>query len=238
MATEKPKTPLENFSATLRSKNIARPYLFYVEITLPPALLTSGKASEDDVRALNLFCHGAQTPFTQMMTNDNYFEAGIKRKYIHDYDYQDLMLQFYVDQSYLVQKFFEKWSELIVNSRRNFSYPDDYTAETVKLHLIDLEGNSNFSYTYKRVVPKVINSISLDYGTTGIMSLPVSFVFETIETSISTAKLDFETSTQIDKIQSTYTNPEVFQGLQSNLNKQSIISGLGGDFGGGAEGSW
>lgn len=231
--------PLNKFSASLRATNISRPYLFYVEITLPPGLATTGSVSMTDVETLNLFCHGAQTPFTQMMTNDNYFEAGIKRKYIHDYDYQDLMLQFYVDQSYLVQKFFEKWKELIVNSRRNFSYPDDYTSETVKLHMIDLEGNSNFVYTYKRVVPKVINSISLDYGSNGIMSLPVSFVFETIETSIDTPKTDLSASTQIDKIQSAYTNPEVFQGLQSDLNKQSIISGLGGDFGGGgAEGSW
>lgn len=225
-------TPLGNFSASIRATNISRPYLFYVEFTLPPGLLTTGKISETDVRTISLFCHGAQTPFTQMMTNDNYFEAGIKRKYIHDYDYQDLMLQFYVDQSYLVQKFFEKWKELIISSRRNFAYPDDYTAEMFKLHLIDLSGTSNFVYTFKRVVPKMINSISLDYGSNGIMSLPVSFVFETIETSVDTAKTDISVSTQIEKIQSTYMNPEVFQGLQSNLNKQSIISGLGGDFGG------
>jgi hypothetical protein len=222
--------PLNKFSASIRATNIARPYLFYVELTLPPGLLNSGKVSAPDVDTINLFCHGAQTPFTQMMTNDNYFEAGIKRKFIHDYDYQDLMLQFYVDQTYLVQKFFEKWKELIVNSRRNFSYPDDYTAESFKLNMIDLEGNSNFSYTYKRVVPKVINSIMLDYSSTGIMSLPVSFVFETVETSIDTASEDTYATTQSDKIKGAYTNSEVYQGLQSDLNKQSIISGLGTDF--------
>lgn len=223
--------PLNKFSASLRASNIARPYLFYIELTLPPGLLIPGKVSAPDIDTINLFCHGAQTPFTQMLTNDNYFEAGIKRKFVHDYDYQDLMLQFYVDQNYLVQKFFEKWKELIVNSRRNLNWPDDYTAESIVLNMIDLEGNSNFSYTYKRVVPKMINSISLDYGSNGIMSLPVSFVFETVETSAATLAPDIYETTQADRLQNSYTNPEVFQGLQSDLNKQSIISGLGSDFG-------
>jgi hypothetical protein len=49
-------------------------------------------------------------------------------------------------------------------------------------------------------------------------------------TSIAEPTSDIATQTQLDKIKSSYTNPEVYQGLQSNLNKQSIVSGLGGTF--------
>ena len=73
---------LSEFSSLIRSANIARPYLFYVELTLPPGLLTPGTASLDDTKKLSLYCHAAQTPMLEMYTNDNYYEAGIKRKFI------------------------------------------------------------------------------------------------------------------------------------------------------------
>jgi len=173
--------PLSKFDSQIRNANIARPYLFFAIITLPPELQQFSSSSDFNIQKLSLYCHGAQTPMINFMTNDNYFEVGIRRKFIYDYDYQDLMLQFYVDQNYSVFKFFDKWREIIAKNRRNLSYPDSYTAETLNLYMIDLEGIVKHSYSFKRVTPKIINSVSLDYGSNGIMSLPVSFVFETIE---------------------------------------------------------
>jgi len=232
------QTPLEAFSSQLRKSNVSRPYLFYLDMTVPPGLMTKDSSTEE-ARTLSLFCAGAQTPMLQMFTNDNYYEAGIKRKYVNDYDYQDFILDFYVDQDYTVQKFFAKWKELIVSSRRNFNYPDEYTAENFDLHLIDLKGESKFMYSYKRVVPKTFNSVSMQHGSHGVIVLSVSFVFETVSTTSDTAKSDLAETNVIEKIKNNYSNPEVYQGLQSNLNRQSIISGLGGDFGGaGGTGSW
>jgi hypothetical protein len=221
---------LSEFSSLIRSANIARPYLFYVELTLPPGLHTSGTASSDDVKKLSLFCNAAQTPMLGFSTQDGYFEAGIKRKFIYDFDYQELTLEFYVDQTYTVHKFFERWKDLIISSRRSLAWPDDFTAENFDLHLIDLNGKSNFTYSYKRVTLKNINSITLHHAGGGLVSLPVTFNFESVVTSIAEPTSDIATQTQLDKIKSSYTNPEVYQGLQSNLNKQSIVSGLGGTF--------
>ena len=221
---------LSEFSSLIRNANVARPYLFYVELTLPPGLHTTGTASSDDIKKISLFCHAAQTPMLQLATQDNYFEAGIKRKFVYDFDYQELTLEFYVDQTYTVHKFFERWKDLVVSSRRSLSWPDEFTAENFDLHLIDLNGKSNFTYSYRRVVPKNINSLTMNHAGGGLVSLPITFVFETVVTSVAEPTSDITTQTQLDKVKSSYTNPEVYQGLQSNLNKQSIVSGLGGTY--------
>jgi hypothetical protein len=210
---------ISEFSSLIRNNNISRPYLFFVELTIPDGLYISGKQSTDDSKKLSLLCHAATTPMLEIMTADNYYEAGIKRKFIYDYDYQDLTLEFYVDQQYTVQRFFESWKNLIVNSRRNFSWPDDYTAENFNLHLIDLSDKANFSYSYRRVTPKNINSISLHHGAGGIMTLPVTFNFETVETSETTIKADPRLQEQVVKIKSSYTNPEVLQAI----NAQNLL---------------
>jgi hypothetical protein len=201
--------PLSSFNSQIRNANIARPYLFFAVITLPPDL--EQFSSELDTNKLSLYCHGAQTPMINFMTNDNYFEVGIKRKYVYDYDFQDLMLQFYVDQEYSTFKFFDKWREIMAKNRRNLSFPDSYTAETLNLYMIDLEGIVKHSYSFKRVVPKIINNVSLDYASNGIMSLPVSFVFETIENGPIAANTSITDQTLADKQSASLENAELKQ---------------------------
>jgi hypothetical protein len=198
---------------------------------LPPAMIEN-----PDIRTVSLFCAGAATPQLNFYTNDNYNEAGIKRRVIYDYDYQDLMLQFYVDQNYTVQRFFDKWKEAIVNSRRNFNYPDQYTAANIDVNLIDMQGAVKHSYSFKNIYPKIINSITLGYGSTGISVLPISFVFETVVSSADATKPNMVDGAIEEKRKGEIgPNTEMMQ----THNAQSIVSGLGGDFaGGGASGSW
>jgi hypothetical protein len=205
---------LKDFAAELTNSNIARPYLYYVDIALPPALV--GKI---DQRIVSLFCAGAATPQLNFYTNDNYNEAGIKRRVIYDYDYQDLMLQFYVDQNYTVQKFFDIWKEAIVDSRRNFNYPEEYTAESIDVHLIDMQGTVKHSYSFKNIYPKIINSVSLGYGMNGISVLPISFVFETVTTSAEKILPNMVDITIEAKRVGALGNPEILQ----TYNAQSIM---------------
>ena len=210
---------LKDFAAELTNSNIARPYLYYVDIVLPPALIGEDKINGAELRRISLFCAGAATPQLNFYTNDNYNEAGIKRRVIYDYDYQDLMLQFYVDQNYTVHKFFDKWKEAITNSRRNFSYPEEYTATSIDVHLIDMQGNVKHSYSFKNIYPKIINSVSLGYGMNGISVLPISFVFETVTSSSEEILPNMvETSIEIKRM-GELGNTEMLQ----TLNAQSIM---------------
>lgn len=169
---------LSEFSSVVRDKNLSRPYLFYVTI-VPPVGITG------NLNVISLMCHTAMTPSTQMYTNDDYVELGIKRRVAYDYDYQNLTLSFFVDGKFETKKFFDTWKSKIVPDRRNFNYPEDYTAEQIILNMVDLQGKVVYKYTYKKAYPKNIQSVDLNFGAMNQAStFTVDFVFETVESSV------------------------------------------------------
>lgn len=167
---------LSAFSTELRTRNISRQNQYYVEIIPPPALV--GKVT--DAPLVSMWCNRIQTPHTYLMTNDNFIEAGIRRKYAYDVDFQNLVLDFYLDQEYKVKKFFDAWKQSIIPYHRRFQYSDDYTAEKINLYILNQENNATYKYEYSRVYPKTINSVELSYSGNAISNLNVEFVFEDV----------------------------------------------------------
>ena len=166
---------LENFKSTLRDSNIARPSNYYVSILTPNSM--TGTSSE----LVSMWCSAAHTPHTFVSTNDNFIEAGVRRKYAYDVDHQNLVLNFYVDQEFKIKKFFDDWKRKIVPYNRQFNYPDQYTAESLFLYIINQEDKVTYEYEYSRVFPKTINSIELSYANgTSIAGFNVEFVFEDV----------------------------------------------------------
>lgn len=169
---------LSQFSSELRQRNISRPNQYYIEIIAPPAL--AGKV-QSDTNLVSMWCSAAQTPHTFLMTNDNFIEAGVRRKYAYDVDFQNLVLNFYIDQEYKVKQFFDTWKQAIVPYHRKFQYPDSYTAEKINLYILDQTDTPTYKYEYSRVYPKTINSTELTYaGGNSIAALNVEFVFEDV----------------------------------------------------------
>lgn len=170
---------LSEFTAEIRKSNFARPYLYYVEIFAPLAVLTDGKTYNNNM--VNMFCAGASTPQTDMYTNDDNHENGIRRKYIYDYNHQNLVLQFYVDQKYETKYFFDNWLKQIVPSARKFNYYDDYRSPLIRVTVLNTAGKDTYQYYYMGAVPKTVNNIDLAYSGHGSVStFNVEFVFETI----------------------------------------------------------
>lgn len=171
---------LSQFTSQLKSRNVSKPSLYYVEI-VPPQLMSPpySIAAAADTNLISLWCSAAQTPQSTILTRDEYVEAGTRRKYAYDQDYTNLTLSFYVDQNYEVKKFFDLWKQAIVPQRRNFEYPDNYTANTLNLYIINQDDQKTYLYEYSRVFPKSINSIDLSYAnSTSVATLTVDFVFE------------------------------------------------------------
>ena len=182
---------LSEFSSHLRSRNIARQNLFYVTITPPEGL--AGKVNSE---LTSLWCHAAQTPHMFLATNDNFVENGVRRKYAYDIDYQNLVLNFYVDQDFEVKQFFDAWKQLIVPYNRKFNYPESYTAPTLTLYLLNQADEVTYKYEYKNVYPKTINNLELTFtGATSVLDLNVEFVFEDVYyTSMNNIEGDAKTS--------------------------------------------
>jgi hypothetical protein len=207
---------LSEFTAKIHKTNISRPYLFYVEI-MPP----EGLVSEAPI--VNMFCHGANTPHTSFLTNRDYQEAGVRRKFVYDWDNQNLMLRFYLDQEFNVKYFFDLWCSKIVINKRNFGYYDDYTARFLNVYIIDLASKETYKYKYNRAVPVIISNIDMSYRQKDINTFDVEFVFENVEF----LKLDgedkilFASNPEIMKLTSdigTTYNPEYLDSINGNAN--------------------
>ena len=185
---------LANFTSELRKRNISRPNLYYVEI-VPPKIFTSSTKGfvATDMNLISLWCHTAQTPQITISTQDNFIEAGTRRKYAYDQDYQNLVLNFYLDQDYAIKRFFDQWKQAIVPQRRNFGYPEDYTSPTLNLFIINQAGDETYKYEYINIFPKSINSVELSYASgAGISTFAVDFVFEEVYyTSMKKGLADF-----------------------------------------------
>jgi len=203
---------LSDFTSQLKTRNIAKPNMYYVQIVPPPSMAFG------DTNLVSMWCSAAHTPHTYLMTNDNYLEAGIKRKYAYDVDHQNLVLNFYLDQDYRIKQFFDEWKHRIVPYNRQFNYPDNYTAENITVYLIDNADENVYKYEYSRVFPKTINSVELSYanGTT-IAGLNVEFVFEDVYyTSFKNTDMLFSSKPQVNIQQErqNITNAE----LNKNMN--------------------
>lgn len=201
---------ISEFSAEVSKRNIARTNLYYVEILPPPGLQTN------DSRLVSLFCSAASTPHAYLLTNDNYIEAGVRRKFAYDIDFQNLVLNFYIDQGFKVKQFFDEWKHLIVPYHRRFNYPDNYTAESLNVYIIDMTDSNTYKYEYSRVFPKTINSIELNSASgTTTAQLNVEFTFEDVYFT-ALGKSEFSTSkplASVEAIKQNITNLERTQAL-------------------------
>lgn len=208
---------LSQFSSELRQRNISRPNQYYVEILMPDAM-TDAKVT--DSRLVSMWCSSAHTPHTYMLTNDNFVEAGVRRKYAYDVDFQNLVLNFYIDQDYQVKQFFDAWKQCIVPYHRRFEYPDSYTAASLNMYILDQTDKPTYKYEYSRVYPKTINSTELSYanGNT-IAGLNIEFVFEDVyyesltDTTVYPSKFKASKPQTVVEIKQNIKNREITESL-------------------------
>jgi len=202
---------LSEFSAQIRKDNVARPYLFFVEIALPPILSKKivGSMTDpvemDTLRLVNLMCHGASTPFMSFSTHDQYWEAGIRKNPVYSYHYQPFVCQFYVDGKYEVKKFFDTWRKAINVNKLHFEYPSFYTSEFIKVHTIDMKSNIVYTYSYNKVFPKSIMTIELSNNGNGAATFGVEFIYETISHGSSAPVNNTTVSQDVGKTESSTT---------------------------------
>jgi hypothetical protein len=203
---------LQDFKATLREKNIARPNLYYVSIMTPSSM--AGTSPE----LASMWCSAAHTPHMFISTNDNYIEAGVRRKYAYDVDHQNLVLNFYIDQEFEIKKFFDTWKQKIVPHNRQFNYPDSYTANSMFLYILNQEDNVTYEYEYSRVFPKTISSIDLSYANgNSISGFNVEFVFEDVYFKSLKDGTTSKPVTEVNQFRQNILNNEV----TANLNPKS-----------------
>lgn len=167
---------LSDFTAQLKTRNVSRPAQYLVEITTPPMF-----NPQNEKVLVSMWCAAIQTPQTTIFTRDEYIEDGTRRKYAFDQDYQNLTLTFYLDQEYKIKQFFDEWKNRIVPNRRNFEYPNSYTADKLNLSILNQDDRVTYVYEYSRIFPKSINAVDLSYANGNqVATLTVDFVYEEV----------------------------------------------------------
>jgi len=199
---------LSNFSAAVRKHNLARPNLFTVEITLPPALV--GIISMEDLRLVNVMCFSAFTAEVNFHTLNNYDEAGQQIKRAHGFTQTPISTFYRVDGNFTVKRFFDQWRRIITKSRQNFSWPDDYISDTLIITNYNTSANQVYTNTYKRIWPIDINQMSLDHGSTGETHIGINYAYETIEFSSDIMTEESLEAVSIkEKLSAEYLNKEI-----------------------------
>jgi hypothetical protein len=145
----------------------------------------------DDV---GLLCNSASLPTTSFATAivDGNF-TGISEKFAHTRQYQEIVLDFYVDKNYKSLLFLESWMEFIAsgsysiedakfqNEQNYFSrmqYPDDYKSNATKIIKFDRDYKREINYTFIGLFPVSLVPIQVSYQDSQILKVSASFQFD------------------------------------------------------------
>lgn len=178
-------TTLNNFIAEVRN-GLAKPNYFTVEIAFP--FRTSSATRSKMV----LFCDQAALPGVSFGTNP-VRSYGEFKEVPYEKIYEPISLSFYVDAKMTVKSVFDAWAELIQNvSTRDFNWPEEYTAPTIKIIVENSQGDKAYMVTLYNCYPKSIGAIQLDYAAKDVMKLPIGITYQ----YATTEEMDYPSSVQ------------------------------------------
>ena len=167
---------------------------FDVEISVPSgelgAKLNSVLGGSVQQDRLNIMCSDASLPGSSLatleLTNDHH---GVTEKHAYRRIFEDRIdLTFYVDANgYLPIKFFETWMSEIMNEDSSDAlnpnyfyrskYPDEYTAEGLKITKFERDHNRSIDYTFVRTFPLAISSMPISYDSSSLLKCTVSMCY-------------------------------------------------------------
>ena len=154
-----------------------------------------------------LLCSQASIPGSSLATTDIFGNfIGVQEKFAHTRIFTELSLEFYVDKDYKMIKFFEHWIDYIASgSEKNapidkrdlgyfyrMRYPrgnSGYKCDKTKIVKFNIDYRSEIEYTFFGLFPINMSSTSVQYGSSDVLRLNVTFSYERYiagkETSLS-----------------------------------------------------
>ncbi len=185
-------------------------------LELKTYLMTKGVTSRFIAEDAGLLCFNAALPTTQLSTADihgNYI--GITETFAHRRQYQDISLEFYVDNNYRTLKFLEHWMEFIASGSHNpingfntpinqnvdegyfirMQYPENYKSNKTKIIKFDRDYKAEIEYTFIGLYPYNIASIPVTYAQSDILKIQASFK---IDRYVAGRSLSFDIFRNID----------------------------------------
>lgn len=152
------KWNVSNFLAEVSTKGLAKPCRFEVTINMPKCL--SGNAAGQQV---SMMCDQAILPYSRVLTSrqqifgpPSFHPVGV------DYNGEGVSLQFYVDRDMNVKRFFDAWTDGIID-RKSFTafYQENYLT-TILVSQLDEADNITYQIKLIDAFPVGVQALMLD----------------------------------------------------------------------------
>jgi hypothetical protein len=204
-------TNISDFIAQAQKSGFSRPNFFEVVVGFPQKLGGAGSNG----RLVTFFCKNASLPAYNILSS-RITEEFMPYEAPYGAMLEDVQLEFYVDESYIVRDLFAKWANLVYDQKTaKLGYQDDY-----KGNIIISQLNRNLVPTYfvnlTTAFPRNISPITLDRSQNdAVTTMTVTFSYKYLETEGTAPSLNPLTQ-------------ELGQGMFSGQIGSTISSLIGG----------
>jgi hypothetical protein len=164
-------------------------------------LRSRGVDSRFIAESAGLLVRDAVIPATSFATTQAIDYMGVIEKFAHTRQFTEMSMEIYVDSEYKTIKFFEHWMEFIASgahnqsltsvaeqkpevslSRKNYitryQYPNYYKSDATKIIKFERDYSRELEYNFIGLFPSSMNSISVSYQDSSIMTLGVTFTYD------------------------------------------------------------
>jgi hypothetical protein len=187
---------IEDFIALVRKEGFQRPNRFHVEISIPekvkeklqnlvneiaqsPGAEGSGgatKSAADVERVISLMATDVSSPGFIVSASD--MKIGHSRKIANDKSNGDLNITFRCGGNMTERKLFDSWRKFMFKSNHTVAFYDDYIAPTIKIKMLDMEGNITYEAAVTEAYPATVTELGLSRDQNdSIMTFQVTFNF-------------------------------------------------------------
>jgi hypothetical protein len=210
---------MENFLAAVRSEGLMRTSRFKVEMPIPN-IFRNKNLYEGDLRKILLYCDSTALPGMSVQTTQARTFGEI-REMPWDRLFDNVTMNFYVDNTMDVKIFFDNWIGNIQDPvTRSMAYYDDYRTD-ITIDVMDVANDTRYSVTLYECYPKMVGSIQMDYASRDVAKLQVSMNYK-YWTSAQALSSESDTGL-LDQAQTSIIPNEYFtdfNAFQAKINSQ------------------
>jgi hypothetical protein len=127
-------------------------------------------------KAVGLFCDNAQLPGTTILSTPAR-TFGEVREVPYELQFDPVNLSFYIDNNWMVKKFFDDWRIKVFDFESRVSgYYKEYVRD-VTIYCYNKDNQESYTVKLYEAFPKTIGSVALDYGNKEVPKLAVTLQY-------------------------------------------------------------
>jgi len=167
---------LNDFIASVAAEGLMVSSKFSVDIGVP-LIITSKNLYVGDLRKVQLYCDNVTLPGMSISTTQARTFGEI-REMPHERLFDNVTMNFYVDNGMHTKLFFDTWIQSIQDPfTRKFNYYKEYISD-ISINVFDAASNQRYIVTLYECYPKSISPITMDYSSKEVMKLQVSMNYK------------------------------------------------------------